>query len=174
MILDELKKELPAYQIKQITAEDYAALFALQQTNPTYFSKMQDHPVTFAESIAGTTELPPNTTREQKFYIGFYRGGNLEAIMDYIVGYPEPHTVWIGLFMVDGTKKRTGIGKTILRAFFAVLKQYGIARVRLAYIEGNEESHAFWNAMGFQAVSKATSKQEGRNDWDLVVMNVNV
>lgn len=166
-----MKKKLPAYHIKHITAEDHAALFALQQTNPTYFSKMQDHPVTFAESIAGTTALPPNTAREQKFYIGFYRGDNLEAIMDYIVGYPEPHTVWVGLFMVDGAKKRTGIGKAILRTFFAVLKQHGIARVRLAYIEGNEESRAFWNAMGFQAVSKATSKEEGRNDWNLIVMN---
>ncbi|ADU26641.1 GNAT family N-acetyltransferase [Ethanoligenens harbinense] len=173
-MLDDLARELPAYRLVRITENEYDALFSLQQSNPHYFSKMQNHPVTYRESIAGTTELPPNTARGQKNDIGFYRHNAMVAILDYVVDYPEKHTIFIGFFMVDGTKSRRGIGKTILSKFIEVMQRNGFTKLRLACIEGNEESYSFWKAMGLHEVSKTISRAAGRKDWHLIVMERDV
>lgn len=42
------------------------------------------------ESILDDMEaLPPGKSREDKYYVGFFGGGSLAAIVDLILGYPE-------------------------------------------------------------------------------------
>lgn len=170
MILEDLKKALPEYTIVNISENEYQDLFELQQTNPYYFMTEQDHPITLEESIAGVKDLPPNTTYEQKYYIGFYREHKLEAIMDYIEGFPNPGIVWIGLFMIHGTKSRTGIGSHIIHAFIEVLRLNQVEKLQLGCIVENEKALPFWVAMGLHEIRRAVSKAEGRKDWDVIVM----
>ena len=47
--------------------------------------------------------LPPNKTINDKYYIGFYDGNVLIAVMDLILGYPNENTGFIGFFMVNKT-----------------------------------------------------------------------
>jgi hypothetical protein len=44
---------------------------------------------------------PPNTSAEAKYYVGFYNGDLLVAIMDLIDGYPDSDTAFIGFFMMN-------------------------------------------------------------------------
>ena len=44
--------------------------------------------------------VPPGKTLSDKYFIGFYDGETLAAMMDLITGYPNPATAYIGLFMV--------------------------------------------------------------------------
>ena len=45
--------------------------------------------------------LPPGKSGEDKFYVGFFDGSMLTAVMDLILKYPNDETAFIGLFMVD-------------------------------------------------------------------------
>lgn len=170
MIFNDLKKWLPEYNIKKMTDKENEDLYRLQQTNPYYFSCEQDHPVTYDEATAGVVALPPNVKCEQKFYIGFYKNGQLEAIMDYIEDYPIQDTVFIGLFMIDGQERRKGIGSKIVGHYMEVLRKNQVKKVRLGCIAENRESFPFWKSMGFEEVDRVCTKEEGRKDWNIIVM----
>lgn len=174
MIFDDLKKWLPEYNINKITDKEYEDLYMLEQTNTYYFSCEQDHPVTYEEAIAGISALPPNTKYEQKFYIGFYKNGQLEAIMDYIEGYPILDTVFIGLFMIDGNKSRKGIGSKIISNYIEVLRKNQVKNIKLGCIAENIQSFPFWKSMGFKEVDRVVTKEDGRKDWNLIVMQKEV
>jgi Acetyltransferase (GNAT) family. len=170
MVLEDLKQTLTDYEIKKITEKEYMDLYQLQKANPYYFSCVQDHPVTYDEAVSDVTALPPHTDYSQKFFIGFYKDQELEAIMDYIEGYPSEEYVFIGLFMINGNKQRNGIGSNIIRHFLDTLKDNRVKKVRLGCNLENVWGFQFWNAMGFKEVDRVLSKEEGRRDWNLIVM----
>lgn len=170
MILNDLKQTLTDYEVKKITEKEYTDLFELQKTNPYYFSCVQDHPVTYEETVSDVSALPPHTDYSQKFFIGFYKGQELEAIMDYIEGYPTEESVFIGLFMINGNKHRNGIGSNIIARFLDTLKHNRIKKVGLGCNLENARGFQFWNSMGFKEVKRVVSKEEGRQDWNLIVM----
>jgi hypothetical protein len=146
-------------------------LYQLQKTNTYYFSCVQDHPVTYEEAVSDVTALPPNTKYRQKFYIGFYKNQELEAIMDYIEGYPSGKIAYIGLFMINGNKRRCGIGSGIICPFLNAAKKNQYEKVRLGCISENIQGYQFWDSMGFKEVDRVVTKEKGRQDWNVIVMD---
>lgn len=77
MLIDDLELELNDYVIREIRKDHYLELFQLYKSNPYYFSKIQDHEIRYEECINDLIEIPPNTRRNQKQYIGFFHDGKL-------------------------------------------------------------------------------------------------
>lgn len=50
-------------------------------------------------------------TMADKFYIGFFDGAALVAVVDMILAYPNETTGYIGFFMVDKSRQGQGIGQ---------------------------------------------------------------
>lgn len=70
------------------------------------------------------------------------------GFIEYYLGFPNPETLWVGLWMVDRSEQGRGIGKTIFQDFKArskgVFKQFGIG-----VYESNKPALAFWQKNGF-------------------------
>ena len=158
------------FAVRPLTADDVDEMLRLFETNPYYFSCEQDHPVTRAETAAVLTDLPPGKTPAEKHDIGFFERERLTALMDYITGYPDSSCLFIGLFMVDGGRKRQGLGRKLITEFLSRAAGQGYSRVRLGCIAENRESFPFWFAMGFREVSRTVTRAEGRRDWNIIVM----
>ena len=158
------------FTVRPLTADDADEMFRLFGTNPYYFSCEQDHPVTRAKTAAVLTDLPPGRTRADKHVIGFFEHDRLAALMDYIDGYPDPSCLFIGLFMVDGGRRRQGLGRKLIAEFLSRAAGQGYGRIRLGCIAENRESFPFWSAMGFREVSRTVTRAEGRRDWNIIVM----
>ena len=86
---------------------------------------------------------------EDKWFVGFYDGDCLIAVMDLILNYPAADTAFIGLFMTAHDRQGCGLGSRILRDCMARLSAAGYHRLRLAVDEGNPQSLAFWTKNGF-------------------------
>ena len=96
------------YDIRFLTDADIDMIYGLAVGNPLFYRFCP--PFVTKESIADDMRaLPPNKSHEDKYYIGFFNRTKLVAIMDLIVGFPNPSTAFIGLFMVD--KSEQGIAK---------------------------------------------------------------
>lgn len=93
--------------------------------------------------------LPPRTTYDDKYYIGFYDGEKLVAVMDLILNYPNGETAFVGFFMVDVEKQNKGLGSKIVSECFDEFKRLGYEYVRLGFSKGNTQSEAFWRKNGF-------------------------
>lgn len=61
------------------------------------------------------TALPPGKAMEDKWFVGFYDGDCLIAVMDLILNYPAADTAFIGLFMTAHDRQGCGLGSRILR-----------------------------------------------------------
>ena len=92
---------------------------------------------------------PPDIGREDKHYVGFYREGELIAVMDLIDGYPEKGIAFIGFFMMKKSCQGQGIGTRIIEEVCAYLKMIGKKAVRLGIDKGNPQSFHFWKKNGF-------------------------
>lgn len=88
--------------------------------------------------------LPPRKTMEDKYYLGFYEGGRLIAIMDLILGFPKEETAFVGFFMMNKEVQGRGLGTALMEEVYVCLKQCGFKFVRLGFAKGNPQSEHFW------------------------------
>lgn len=123
------------------------------QGNTLYFRYCGGDAVPSEQSILRDMSIVPGKkTLEDKYYVGFYRGETLAAMMDLIDGYPEGDIAFVGFFMMDISLQGTGEGTKIISRLCAELKNQGIHRVRLGIDKGNPQSTHFWRKNGFQVI----------------------
>jgi len=139
------------YIVKQFTDKDIPDIYAVAKMNVTYYKYMKMEP-TYENLKEVITVLPPNTTMEDKFFLGFYSDNKLIAILDLILKYPTDDTAFIGWFMMNKNFQHKGIGTKIVTDIFAYLKVKGFSFIRLGYIKGNSESKSFWINNGFTPI----------------------
>ena len=136
------------YTVRRLDENDMDRIYALSCGNKTYYKY---HPpfVTRESILADLNALPPGKSREDKYYVGFFQGQDLVALMDLILAYPTEDSAWIGLFMVHAQYQHKGTGSRIMGGVRACLQQSGYARIRLGVDIGNPQSYAFWTKNRF-------------------------
>ena len=152
-ILEGLGRRLPEWDVRPVEETDLESVLALLLTAPDYFALDGKQPD--LNSIrADLTALLPRCAPEQKRYVGFWRDGKPEAVLDWVEGYPREQTLWIGFFLVDRALRGQGLGKRLTSALLGAAYDGGMDSIRLACLEGNETGHRFWEALGFRDLRK--------------------
>ena len=148
-VLDvEISEISKIYQVRRLGRDDVDAIYELCRVNQIFYRYHE--PFVTKESILDDMEaLPPGKSREDKYYIGFFDGGSLVAIMDLILGYPEADSAWMGWFILSPACQGRGVGSSILRDVEAALRAAGFRELRLAVDRGNPQSWAFWTKNGY-------------------------
>ena len=139
--------------MRELTPADVPTVLRLMQGNPLYFRYCGGDAVPSEQSILRDMSIVPGKkTLEDKYYVGFYRGETLAAMMDLIDGYPEDDIAFVGFFMMDISLQGAGEGTKIISRLCAELKNQGFGRVRLGIDKGNPQSTHFWRKNGFQVI----------------------
>lgn len=132
----------------RLREHDLPALLAFCQANEEYYSYIKCTPD--LESLRRElTALPPNTTPEQKRFMGLWRDGQLTAILDVILNWPREGVAYIGWFMVAKEQQRNGLGRRLIGELCEQLKRKSYHTVRLECVENNLPGLRFWRACGF-------------------------
>lgn len=148
--------------VRKLSHSDLPALLSLCLGNPQYYAFLDEEPTPDALA-AEMVELPPGCSPDQKSYLGFFdAGGNLIAVLGLVRGYPAEGCAFIGFFMVDTSRQGTGVGSLLISQLLNRLRCEGVSRVRLAYVEGNEQSRRFWEKCGFVEVDAPIGQGEYR------------
>ena len=145
----DLQQLSASYAVRRLTEADIPAILALQTGNPQFF---RYHPPLPSERSVreDLTALPPGKIAADKYYAGFFSGGQLIAVLDLILGYPDAQTAFLGFFMTAAAVQKKGIGSAIISDVRTCCKELGFARLRLAIDEGNPQSEAFWTKNSFR------------------------
>ncbi len=169
MIINNLKEKLKDYNIHPITEENIEEAFQLMRSNTYFYSRTQFHELTLQECKEDITALPPDTSLDQKFFVGIYENDKLVAVLDYLEGYPQNGIAFIGLFMLANEVHGKGIGKKMIQAFIESAKQNKFNEIKLGCFETNEVGHLFWSKMGFVNEREIIREVDGR-ELNLIVM----
>lgn len=136
------------YFVRHMGESDIAEIYALCRKNNLYYHYCP--PFVTEQSIADDMKaLPPNKEAADKHYLGYYDGNKLIAVMDFIMGYPDETTAFIGFFMTDVSMQGIGIGSRIIDELCSVLVGIGLKKVRLGWVKGNPQAEHFWHKNGF-------------------------
>ena len=137
------------YVVRKLIDADVPAVYALCKENPLYYQYCP--PFVTEDSIrVDMVALPPRKTVEDKYYLGFYEGDRLIAVMDLILGFPKEETAFVGFFMVSKAVQGKGLGTALMQEVYCYLQQCGFEFVRLGFAKGNPQSEHFWLKNGFE------------------------
>lgn len=153
-------KELSSkYQVRKMTASDIDTIYKLSIGNPMFYKYCS--PYVTKESIANDMNaLPPGTSIDDKFYVGYFSNNELIAVMDLIFSYPNKNTAWIGLFMMNQDYQGKGNGSNIVEECVTHLKHLGFESIQLAFAKGNSQSEAFWKKNGFNKTGSESKNEK--------------
>lgn len=144
------------YFVRKLQKEDVRQIYELCSKNSLYYQYCP--PFVSYESIEeDMTALPPGVTVENKYYVGYFDGDKLLAILDLIDGYPRKDIAFIGFFMCDVSIQKTGMGTDIMTALLEYLRERGYRSVQLAWVKGNPQAEHFWIKNGFVMVKETTN-----------------
>ena len=74
-----------AYRVRRLTEEDTAQILALCRSNPLYYRHCGTEP-SEADIRQDMTLLPPGAAPEDKYFLGYFQGDRLAAVLDLIDG----------------------------------------------------------------------------------------
>ncbi len=151
------------YEVRRLADSDADSILALCRGNSQYYRYCGAEAT--GEQIRNDLRItPPGKDPSDKYYIGFYQGETLVAVMDLIDGYPEPEIGFIGFFMMNAAFQGKQIGSAIIRETADYLRSAGKTAIRLAIDKGNPQSTHFWQKNGFRVI-----REIERDGWTVLV-----
>lgn len=147
------------YQVRRMADSDAEDILKLCRQNTQYYRYCGKRP-SRKRIISDLHLTPPDTPASDKYYVGFFEGGVLVAVMDLIDGYPERDSAFIGFFMMNRKLQGRQIGSAIVQEVCRYLKQIGMKSVGLGIDKGNPQSAHFWEKNGFVVTREV--EQDGR------------
>ena len=155
----DLKQLSSDYHVRKLTTDDVDMIHTFCAGNTQYYEYCgKECSVELIEN--DLVALPPGISIEQKYYVGFFEGSKLVAIMDLIDGYPNAQTAYIGFFMMNHELQGQGIGTKIISEVFHYLHQLGFTHCRLGIDRDNPQSNHFWKKNGFQVIREVILEED--------------
>lgn len=158
----DLDKLSAAYDVRRLHDADADSVLRLCEGNPLFYRYCEAEP-TREQVLRDLHVTPPGIEAADKYYIGFYQGEELVAVMDLIDGYPAPDMAFIGFFMMNGACQGRGIGSAIIRETAAYLKATGKTAIQLGIDKENPQSVHFWKKNGF-----VVQREVPRDGWTIL------
>lgn len=153
------------YDVRKLNEADVDTVYDVTQGNPQFY--LYCPPAATHQSIFHDMKaLPPRTTYEDKYYIGYFKNERLVAVMDLILNFPNKETAFIGFFMMNKEFQGKGMGTEIINECGLKLKEEGYHYIRLGFAKGNPQSEAFWLKNGFER----TGVEDVQESYTVVVM----
>ncbi|MCF0113758.1 MAG: hypothetical protein HUJ56_00285 [Erysipelotrichaceae bacterium] len=129
------------YQVRYLTPNDIDKIYPLYLSQPTYFESMNS--LVSKESIVDDrTSLPPNTPKENKYYVAYFKENELVAVLDLINHYPSINEAY------------TGLGSSLISELITYLTSTPTTTIKLSYALKNASIQHFWHKMGFKDIKK--------------------
>jgi RimJ/RimL family protein N-acetyltransferase len=144
----DIAKISNAYHVRPLGEADLPAILSLCSGNSLYYQYCPPF-VTEQGIISDMKALPPKKTLSDKYYLGYFDGEKLIAVMDLIASFPDERTAYIGFFMTDVSVQNSGIGTLMIDELCSFLPTAGYTGIRLAWVKGNPQAEHFWHKNGF-------------------------
>lgn len=136
------------YVVRRITHAEVKQVFSLCKENEMFYQYCP--PFVTEKSIIDDLKAVPNgKSKKDKYYVGFFDGNRLIAVMDLIDAYPDESTALIGFFMTNTSIQNQGVGTQIIQELSQYLKSQRHNHIRLGWAKGNPQSESFWHKNGF-------------------------
>lgn len=147
------------YSARRLTDADAAIIYELCIGNTQFYKYSWNiKPLTIELIKDDLKAIPPGKGLSDKYYVGFFDGEKLVAVLDLIDGYPEDDIAYIGFFMLAKEYQGRGLGSALIAELCDYLKSVGFKRARLGIDKENPQSNHFWKKNGFTVIKEVAKE----------------
>ena len=151
------------YSVRRLDDSDADDILDFCQKNTMYYQYCGAE--TSKDQVLNDLHItPPGVDIADKYYVGFFNGEEMVAVLDLIDGYPEPDIGYIGFFMMNAALQGKQIGSEIIQDVCSYLKQIGKTAIRLGIAKDNPQANHFWKKNSFTVI-----KEVERDGWTILV-----
>lgn len=158
------------FTLETVTEELFERVFKIYNTNQDYFIISMNTKPSMKSVIEDKNEIPPGISLQKKNYKLISLNGKDIGVIDYLLGYPDEDSVYIGLFMINGAFHRSGYGKEFIEEFTTNMRNQGYSRLRLGVLNQNNNGFSFWEKVGFVVIKEMFSTIHPERNWKIKVM----
>lgn len=157
------------YTFKAITtsATRLQAL-AVYQANADYFKQVGDVPPTLVSVLDDARTLPAGVNKGAKHFDLITQGAQVVGVVDWLTGYPDAGSVYLGLLMMHPTGQ--GHGQRVFAQLVAQWQAAGYRQVQLGVVTADQRAMAFWQRQGFAAVRADQARFANGHEADVAIM----
>jgi GNAT superfamily N-acetyltransferase len=159
------------HSVRRATLADEAAIQALFEQDPAYFTLTEGAPPRPTEAReALTADLPPGKTIDDKHvYVVHAADGGLAGVVELLAAHPDPVTWYLGLIYLAPSARGHGLGSALVHGVIANVAARGAARLRLAVVVANHGARRLYDRLGFRPIDRRP-----RTTWTGAVIDVDV
>ena len=168
--VDYMDEQLLNYQIKIVTKENCAEALAVYTSNQAYFHLCSGRKAGLESIYENLDTIPPDLEPEKKVTIGFWDGEVCIGNLDFLLTYPNPDCLYVGLLLIHQNYQGKQVGQQVFEALRNTARQFGLYTLLLAVVEENIGALKFWEKMGFVPVG--TGEVEIREGWRVKVVKM--
>ena len=139
------------YEVRRLDRENVQEIYELMEDNPRFF-EYSSGGCSPEQILRDMETLPPGKSAEDKYYLGYYERQYLIAVLDFIDGYPDSDTAYIGFFMLDKCEQGKKLGRALIEKLCLCCGEWGYRRVMLGWEKANPQSSRFWQSCGFEPI----------------------
>ncbi|MEO8705398.1 MAG: GNAT family N-acetyltransferase [Kofleriaceae bacterium] len=150
---------------------DIPALQAMFSADDAFFELTEGAPARPDEAAVLLTEIPPEVTVDRKGIYVVHARGELAGVVEFIAGYPDAATYYLGLLYVEPGARGHGYGEQLIAALQAHILARGGSKLRLAVTVTNTSARRLYDRLGFAPVAMA---RRPRTTWNGAVIEVDV
>lgn len=151
------------------TPEEIREVVALYAGNPAYWRAAGEHDPRDIRAAKVEADLREETaTKGGEVLLARDAEGRLAGIVCLLDRHPKDGLPWIGLLMVDGRSRRTGVGRRLAGLVEERFRGEGRSGIRLAVLENNPGALAFWASLGWYEIDR---RKDLAHDRPCVVMH---
>ena len=146
--------------LRELDEEDLSSIQAVFEACEDYFIHTTGGPVTSASAHSLYIQLPAGKSYEDKHILGICDAetNDLVGVIDAILGYPEPDTAMLGLFLIK-PKFRDRIGRKAYALLERWVKERGFVAIRVSVHEDIKDDANFWKSLGFGASDQVSQDE---------------
>ncbi|MBR0087699.1 MAG: GNAT family N-acetyltransferase, partial [Lachnospiraceae bacterium] len=146
------------FDVKKLDESDITDVFRLCRDNRRFFRMLKIRPG--RKMLTDIVTNPPADAGQDtiKYCFGFYDQGQLIAVLDLVLGYPESNDAFIGWFVVAADRQHEGIGSQIIADLRAAAREQGYDYLSVASPSVSEDAASFWEGQGFRRTGETTEQ----------------
>ncbi len=96
------------------------------------------------------TDCPPGCDPAQSVRLGVFVQGDLIAMTEMAMGYPDAHTAYLGFLLIAPLARGRRLGTYALQYLQSRARGMGATALCLGVLQANPRGLAFWQREGFQ------------------------
>ena len=134
------------YELRRLSERYAEAVVEIANGNPSFASYGLE------EVRRDMGLLPPGKEMEEKYYLGYFENDEMVGVLDFIDGYPEADTAYIGLFMLSKDVQGRKTGTSLIEALALYCRELGYTHLLLGYDKADAQAAGFWTSLDFEPI----------------------